>query len=88
MTLDEYFSGLIDRLEQSDIGNNGKDKDGFFMPKRAVLLQKLSLLRDLHAKPGAKQMVRDAWQFVSETLPPDWLVLDPDAKAELEKVLG
>jgi hypothetical protein len=88
MKLEEYFTSLIDRLEESEIGNNGKDKDGFFMPKRAVLLQKLSLLRDLYANPGAKPMVQDAWRFVSENLPAEWLVLDSRAKAELKKVLA
>ena len=88
MSLESYFSSLIDRVESSEIQNNGKDKDGFFEPTRAMLLQRLHLLRDLHAKPSAKPMVTTAWQYVVEHAPPEWLVLTSDQKQELKKILG
>lgn len=88
MSLKVYFDNLIKRVDESDeIQNNGKDKDGFFLPTRSVLLQRLHLLRDLHAKPGAKAMVQKAWEFVSEELPPEWLKLTAEEKAELKKIL-
>lgn len=88
MSLKDYFTGLIERVESSDeIHNGGTDKDGFYKPRRTVLLQKLNILRDLHAKPLARPMVRDAWKQVVEELPPEWLVLEADDKAELMKIL-
>lgn len=88
MSLKDYFTGLIQRVEEStEIHNGGTDKDGFYKPTRTVLLQKLNLLRDLHAKPLARPMVRDAWKQVSEELPPEWLILGPEDKAELSKIL-
>jgi hypothetical protein len=88
MSLDKYFTSLIERLESSEIHNNGKDKNGFFEPTRAMLLQRLSLLRDLHTKPQAKPMLKTAWQYVVEHVPPDWLVLSEDEKHELKKILN
>jgi hypothetical protein len=88
MSLDTYFTSLIERLEASEIQNNGKDKGGFFEPTRAMLLQRLSLLRDLHGKPQAKPMLKTAWQYVVEHAPPEWLVLSEEDKKELKKILG
>lgn len=89
MGLEVYFKKLIQRVEETDdIQNNGKDKDGFFLPTRSVLLQRLHLLKDLHAKPGAKIMVQKAWDFVVENVPPEWLELSEEDKASLQKILG
>jgi hypothetical protein len=88
MSLDKYFTSLIERLEASNIQNNGKDRGGFFEPTRAVLLQRLSLLRDLHGKPQARAMVKSAWQYVVEHAPPEWLVLSEEDKKELKKIVG
>ena len=88
MNLAEYFENLIERVEASEISNQGKDKDGFFLPARSVLLQKLNMLKDLHGKPAAKPMVKQAWQYVVENLPPEWLVLDKSQKEELAKILN
>ena len=87
MSLESYFTDLIGRVESSDIHNNGKDKDGFFEPTRAMLLQRLHLLKDLHAKPSAKPMVKTAWQYVVEHAPAEWLVLNADQKQQLRKIL-
>ena len=88
MSLEQYFSDLIARVEKSEsITNQGKDKDGFFLPTKAVLLRNLNLLRDLHQKPLAKPMLQGAWKFVVENLPPEYLVLTPDQRAALKKIL-
>ncbi len=88
MSLEAYFKNLIQKVEASDIQNNGKDKNGFFEPTRAVLLQRLNMLKDLHRNPNAKAMVKMAWQYVTEHLPPEWLVLNPTEKSELQKILS
>lgn len=89
MSLKPYFQKLIDRVETSDeITNAGKDKDGFFSPTRTLLITHLSKLRDLHSKGFAKPMLKDSWDFVVKNLPPEWLVLTPDEKAELKKMLS
>jgi hypothetical protein len=88
MSLENYFSTLIQKVEASDIQNNGKDKNGFFEPTRAMLLQRLNLLKDLHGKPNAKAMVQAAWQYVTEHLPPEWLILKPDEKSELLNIIS
>jgi hypothetical protein len=89
MSLEPYFNSLIEKVEaSSEITNAGKDKEGFFLPTRSVLLQKLHMLKDLHAKKNAKPMVRDAWQFVVEHLPAEWLVLDKDQKAQVKAMLA
>jgi hypothetical protein len=89
MSLKEYFSDLIDKVEKSDeITNAGKDESGFYKPTRTILLRDLNLLKDLHAKPLAKQMVKEAWKSVVKELPPEWLVLKDEDKAELKKLLG
>lgn len=87
MTLKAYFENLLAKVETSDISNQGKDKDGFFSPTRTLLVRHLNLLKDLHAKPGARAMVKDSWKFVVEHAPPEWLVLPADLKAEFKKIL-
>jgi hypothetical protein len=87
MSLDVYFENLIRRVEESDIGNNGKDNEGFFKPTRTIILRNLKLLKDLHSKPLAKPMVKSAWIFVSENLPPEWLTLKGTDREELKKIL-
>lgn len=87
--LQNYFTQLIARVESStEIHNGGKDDNGFYKPTKTVLLQKLNLLRDLHDKPLAKPMVKDAWNEVVSQLPPEWLILTDAEKAELQKVLA
>jgi hypothetical protein len=88
MPLTQYFDHLLQQVETSDIGNGGKDANGFFRPNRSILIQKLNILKDLHASPGAKPMVQDAWKFVTEMLPPEWLVLEPSDKEELKRILS
>lgn len=89
MSLEAYFTALIKKVEASDeISNSGKDKNGFYKPVRTILLRHLQLLKDLHAKPNAKGMVKASWESVVETLPPEWLVLNEDEKKELQKILG
>lgn len=86
--LREYFESLIAKVEASDLGNDGKDKDGFFKPTRELVLRHLNLLKDLHAKPLAKPMVRDSWNFVVQNAPPEMLVVPPELKADLKKILA
>lgn len=88
MSLDAYFNKLLKTIEESDMNNAGKDKDGFFEPTRAVLTQRLHLLRDLHSKPAARAMVKDAWSYVVEHAPPEWLVMTAAEKEEMRKILG
>ncbi len=88
MSLRDYFTQLISKVEAStEITNLGKDANGFFKPTRAVLLKNLNLLRDLHDKPRAKEMVKSAWGIVVADLPPEWLVLTDEQKNELQKIL-
>lgn len=86
--LKPYFESLIAKVEASDISNQGKDKEGFFLPTRELILRHLRLLIDLHQKPLAKAMVKDSWKFVAEHLPPEWLILSPSQKMELRKIIG
>lgn len=89
MSLESYFLNLIKRVEASDqITNAGKDANGFYKPTRTVVLANLNLLKDLHSKPGAKPMVQAAWKEVVEALPSEWLVLSPEQKKELQKILS
>ncbi len=88
MSLDKYFESLMKRIEDSDLRFESKDKDGFFEPTRVILLQKIALLRDLHSKPNAKPMLKSAWQYVVDHVPPDWLILSSDEKQELKKILS
>ncbi|MGE0762186.1 MAG: hypothetical protein AB7N80_02795 [Bdellovibrionales bacterium] len=88
MSLTAYFAHLIKQVEQSDqIDNAGKDKNGFYKPTRNILLKNLNLLKDLHANPRAKAMVKAAWTQVVADLPSEWLVLTETQKAELKKIL-
>ena len=88
MSLKEYFAGLINKVESSvEITNAGKDENGFYKPTRTILLRDLNLLKDLHAKPRAHQLVRAAWEAVVKELPPDWLVLNDEDKKELKSIL-
>jgi len=89
MSLRQYFSDLILRVESSEeITNAGKDENGFYKPTRTILLRNLKLLRDLYDKPRAKQMVQVAWKAVVKDLPPEWLVLSPDDKDELAHIIN
>lgn len=89
MSLKQYFTDLLAKVEASDeIDNGGKDENGFYKPTRSVLIQKLNLLRDLHGKPQAREMVKAAWATVVADLPPEWLVLSEADKAELKKILN
>ncbi|MES3039004.1 MAG: hypothetical protein V4736_13945 [Bdellovibrionota bacterium] len=88
MSLENYFSSLIKRVEDSDIDNQGKDKNGFFKPTRTILLRHLNLIKDLHQKPNAKGMVKASWAKVVEELPPEWLILSEEEKKELKNILG
>lgn len=85
--LELYFQKLMDRVSK-EISNQGTDENGFFKPTRTVLLRHLSLLKDLHDKPRAHKMLRGAWDYVSENLPPDWLILTENEKSELRKMLS
>ena len=87
--LKSYFSDLISKVESSDeISNAGKDDNGFYKPTRTVLLRHLNLLKDLHDKPRAREMVKASWAAVVKEVPPEWLVLEGENKAELKKILG
>lgn len=86
--LRNYFNNLINRLENSDeITNAGKDENGFYKPKRTILLRHLQLLRDLHDKPLARSQVQAAWRAVVKELPPEWLILNEDEKRQLKLIL-
>lgn len=89
MSLDKFFGDLIKRVEESDIVTNaGKDNEGFYKPTRTILLRHLNLLKDLHGKPLAKQMVQASWKYVVEHLPPEWLVPEAGDREELKKILS
>lgn len=88
MSLESYFSKLIEKVESSDISNQGKDENGFFKPRRVIILRHLGLLRDLHLKPLANAMVRESWAYIVSELPPDWLILTESEKHQLKKILG
>jgi hypothetical protein len=88
MSLEDYFLALISRVENSiEIKNDGKDKNGFYLPTRTLILRHLNLLYDLHSKPMAKDRVKDSWQFIVEKLPPEWLILTDSQREELKKIL-
>ena len=88
MSLDQYFSKLIQQVEGSElVTNQGKDQNGFFKPTRTIVLRHLKMLKDLHQKPLAKPMLREAWKVVVESLPPEMLVMSEDEKAALKKIL-
>lgn len=89
MILKAYFTNLIQKVESSDeITNAGRDHNGFFKPTKTVLLRNLNLLKDLHDKPLAKDMVKAAWASVVKDLPPEWLILSTEEKIELKKILA
>jgi len=89
MSLTPYFEKLLARVEQApEISNAGKDKDGFYFPTRSALLQKLNMLKDLNQNVRAKPMLKAAWQYVVETVPPEWLVMSAEEKSELKKMLA
>ena len=88
MSLDQYFKDLIIKVEESDkIDNAGKDENGFYKPRKTIVLRNLRLMLDLHQKPRAKEMVRVAWGAITRELPPEWLTLNEDDKTELKKIL-
>jgi hypothetical protein len=83
MSLDLFFSQLLKQAEASeDITNAGKDAEGFYKPTRTILLRHLQLLKDLHAKPLAKPMLKSSWAYVVENVPSEWLV--PESKEDQE----
>lgn len=88
MSLHEYFSQLIEQVEKSEIDNQGKDDNGFYKPTRTIVLRNLNLLKDLHDKPRAKQMVQTAWKVILKELPPEWLITNPENKKLLQKMLA
>ena len=88
MSLEDYFTALIARVEASDIKNDGTDENGFYRPTRALLLRHLNLMKDLHKKPLARQMLKASWANIVEHVPPEWLVLSDEQKSELKKILG
>ena len=88
MALDAYFADLLQKIDASDIQNNGKDDNGFYKPTRELLIRHVTLLKDLHAKPLARPMVKSSWAFVVANAPPEWLILNPDDKAALREMLG
>lgn len=88
MSLDQYFINLMNRVEDSEeINNAGKDENGFYKPRKTIILRNLRLMLDLYQKPRAKEMVRVAWGAITRELPPEWLTLNEDDKAELKKIL-
>lgn len=88
MSLDIYFKSLIKRVEESDeITNAGKDKDGFYKPTKTILLRHLNLLKDLHEKPLAKQMIKTSWAYVVENVPAEWLIPPEKDRETLRKIL-
>lgn len=88
MSLDVYFKNLIEKVESSDeISNAGKDAEGFYKPTRTILLRHLNLLKDLHAKPLAKPMLKASWKYVTEHVPEEWLILEEPDKSSLKKIL-
>lgn len=87
MSLTKYFDGLLQRVEASEIGNNGKDANGFFSPTRALLVRHLTLLKDLHGKPRAKAMAKASWDFVVDHVPPEWLTPNESERDELRALL-
>lgn len=89
MSLRDYFSNLISKVESSEeISNAGKDDNGFYKPTKTILLRNLNLLKDLHDKPRAQAMVKTAWTAVVKELPEEWLILNEEEKKELRKILG
>lgn len=83
MSLEAYFTDLLKKAEASEeITNAGKDAEGFYKPVRTILLRHLQLLKDLHAKPLAKPMLKASWAYVVEHVPPEWLVPENEKDRE------
>lgn len=88
MTLGDYFSHLIKVVETSEVvTNQGTDRNGFYKPTRTIVLRHLQMLKDLHQKPLAKPMLREAWRVVVENLPPELLVMNDEQKAQMKNIL-
>lgn len=88
MSLTEFFNSLIAKVEASEeITNAGKDEGGFYRPTRTIILRNLTMMRDLHAKPLAKPMLKGAWASLSKDLPAEWLIPSASDAAELKKIL-
>lgn len=87
MSLEKYFQDLLFKVEASDISNAGKDAEGFYKPVRTILIRHVNLLKDLHMKPLAKPMLKASWTYVVEHVPAEWLILEPEDKEELKKML-
>ncbi|MBO9666187.1 MAG: hypothetical protein J7501_05185 [Bdellovibrio sp.] len=90
MSLEQFFTDLIKKAEESDIVTNaGKDAEGFYKPTRTILFRHLNLLKDLHQKPLAKPMLKSSWAYVVEHLPSEWLVpSSKEDREELKKILS
>ena len=88
MSLKTYFEALLQKVEASEvITNAGKDDNGFYKPKRTILIRHLNLLIDLHDKPRAKEMVKKSWETVQAEVPLEWLVLNESEKTALKEIL-
>ena len=88
MSLEKYFKDIIARVEASeDITNAGTDAEGFYKPTRTILLRHLNLLKDLHAKSLAKKMCQQSWDYVTEHVPPEWLIAGDAERDQLKKML-
>jgi hypothetical protein len=89
MSLEQFFTNLIDKAEASEeITNAGTDDEGFYKPTRTILLRHLQLLKDLHKKPLAKPMLKQSWAYVVEHVPAEWLIpTNKEDQDELKKML-
>lgn len=89
MSLDDYFAKLIKLVETSDlVTNQGTDRNGFYKPTRTIVLRHLQMLKDLHSKPLAKPMLKEAWRVVVENVPPELLVMNDEQKTAMKRLLG
>lgn len=89
MGLEVFFQSLIEKVEASgEITNESKDSNGFYKPRKTIVLRHLHLLKDLHAKPMAKEMVKSSWRAVVDELPPEWLIPEPQDRETLKKILS
>lgn len=89
MALDQFFQNLITKVEQSeDITNESTDHNGFYKPRKTILLRHLNLLKDLHDKPRAKEMLKSSWRSIAEELPPEWLIPEPEDRETLKQILS
>lgn len=90
MGLNKFFTDLIAKVEASDeITNQSKDSNGFYKPRKTIVLRHLNLLKDLHDKPRAKDMAKASWRALIEELPPEWLLPESEIdRAELKNILS